>query len=160
MFIRSERLILDHLKSSDVESFFEITHNPQVKKYVRYAYSETLCDAKKTLHTYTKYDDVNDYSVAIRANINTECYEKAELIGVLLFNRIGVCYEVCYFVKESMQSKGYCTEALKLFIQYLRNNDLYLKLFFEVAKSNAPSRKVLENLGFVTGDEQDFFYQV
>lgn len=58
------------------------------------------------------------------------------------------------WIKLSAQGNGYGREAVEAFMEWLKENIQYEYIVYPVAKVNGPSRKLIEGLGGIVGEEK------
>ena len=79
-------------------------------------------------------------------------------LGYVQLVKIEEGWEIGYHIAKQYTMQGYATEALKLFLEYLKDNNI--KEVYGVALSaNKASRRVLEKCGFTTFYEGEGLYQ-
>ena len=69
-------------------------------------------------------------------------------IGYVQLVKIDEGYEVGYHIAKKYTGKGYATEAVKLFIEYLKDNTDLKEIYGVALAANKASRRVLEKCGF------------
>ena len=135
--LETERLLIDAIRESDREDYFRcISHDRKVLETFICRYAETLDD-----FDFSSYLN-NDGLLAVRMR------ENGRLIGILVFFDVkdGSC-EIGYGFGSEYWNRGYATEAVGRFIDYL----LYEKGLRSVCASfftgNEASRRVMEKCG-------------
>ena len=135
--METKRLILDPIRETDRDDYFHnISHNKKVLKTFICRYAET--PEEVDLSAYA----ANPAMFAIRLK------DTGRLIGVILYfdEKDGAC-EIGYGIGSDYWNRGYGTEAVKRFLEYLFEE----KGFFAVSASffpeNGASRRVMEKCG-------------
>ena len=135
--METERLIIDMIRETDKADYFlNISHNKKVLETFICRYAETLED-----FDFSAYPGRNDV-FAIRLK------ETGRLIGILsLFDvKDGAC-EIGYGIGSAYWNRGYTTEAVGCFLEYLfreRGMQTVCASFFP---GNDASRRVMEKCG-------------
>ena len=84
--------------------------------------------------------------------------ERSEPIGLMILHEGGTIeapdLRLGYLMRESSWGRGYATELLRGFVGWARTSD-YHRIVAGVARSNAPSIRVLEKSGFVPMPDHD-----
>lgn len=160
--METERLIIDHLRATDkVDYFNNISHDKKVLETFVCTYAETLDDFD--FEKYVGRDDI----FAIRLK------ESEKLIGIILSfdeEEEGSC-EIGYGIGSAYWGKGYGTEAVREFIEYLFREKLMNKIYASFFTGNDASKHVMEKCGMVydhfnekefeyLGEEKDLTYYV
>jgi ribosomal-protein-alanine N-acetyltransferase len=148
--METERLILDRVKETDKEDYFNnISHDQKVLETFVCRYAESL--ESFDFSTYLGRDDL----FAIRLK------ETGKLIGIILYfdETDGVC-EIGYGIGSQHWGKGYATEAVARFLTYLfdeRNMKTVTASYFT---GNDASRRVMEKCGmtYARFSPQEFEY--
>lgn len=116
---------------------------------------DSLEETKEVVnHIIASYDSVDGpfiYAV-IRKKDNAN-------IGYVQLVKIEEGWEIGYHIAKIYTGHGYATEAVKLFLDYIRNN-MDIKQVYGIALfDNKASRRVLEKCGFKLIYEGDGIYQ-
>ena len=135
--METPRLIIDRLKKEDKKDYF---HN--------------ISNDKKVLETFicTYQEDIDSFDFdpylekdsifAIRLKQNNK------LIGILTKYLVnGKTVEIGYGIGSSYWNKGYTTEAVKEFIQYLFKQEGFNKVYASCFINNPASKRVMEKVG-------------
>ena len=69
-------------------------------------------------------------------------------IGYVQLVKIDDGWEIGYHIAKEYTRCGYATEAVNLFLQYLKNNTNLKEIYGVALASNKASRRVLEKCGF------------
>lgn len=135
--METDRLIIDTVKETDKEDYFtNISHDKKVLETFICRYAETLEDF-----------DFSDYSgredlFAIRLK------ENGRLIGILsLFDEKDGSCEIGYGIGSAYWGRGYATEAVKRFIDYLFEEKDVHTVRSSCFIGNGASRRVMEKCG-------------
>ncbi len=70
-------------------------------------------------------------------------------IGQIMFAPLGKHYVIGYRMLPSERNKGYCTEAVRIIVDYLFLTRDIVRIQAETNPLNLPSQKVLEKAGFM-----------
>ena len=80
-------------------------------------------------------------------------------LGYIQLVKIDLGWEIGYHIAKQYTSQGYATEAVKLFLDYLKDNSDYKKIYGVALSDNMASRRVLEKCDFKLFFEGIDFYQ-
>ena len=143
MNLVTERLIIRELKMSDLDRFDPLANSDFVLKY--------LCMYKMDREGSRQYlqqmiEKQKDFAVALK--------DTDELIGKIHIDEDHLRYDVnsvdlAYWLGEEYTRKGYMTEALSAFIDYLFEERKYDAITAQSLAPNTASRALLSKLGFV-----------
>ena len=143
--IETDRLLLRRFSfEDDKEIFNKWANDPEVTKYLTWNPHTSIDQTKYILNMWIKeYEKPNTYRFAITLK------ETEELIGAIdVVGYINGCPEIGYCLSRKHWNKGYMTEALKAFINYLHNKG-YKEIVIEADERNIGSNRVIEKCGFV-----------
>ncbi len=159
--METERLILDPIRESDKEDYFIcISHDKKVLETFICPYAETPEDLD-----FSSYPGRSDL-FAIRLK------ETGRLIGILsLFNEKDGACEIGYGIGSRYWGRGYTTEAVKRFLEYLFDERGCRRVYASCFSGNDASRRVMEKCGMTydhfsekelryLGLERDLIYYV
>ena len=135
--METKRLILDPVRETDKEDYFiNISHDKRVLETFICRYAETLED-----FDFSSYPG-NPRIWAIRPK------ETGRLIGILtLFDVAETSCEIGYGVGSGHWGKGYTTEAVGRFLEYLFFERGFQKVYASYFTGNEASRRVMEKCG-------------
>lgn len=135
--LETERLVIDRLQERDREDYFtNISHDKKVLKTFICRYAESLDD-----FDFAPYL-ANESIFAIRQK------ESGRLIGIILsFDEQDGSCEVGYGIGSSFWNRGYATEALRAFLQFLLCEKGFEKVYASHFPENTASRRVMEKCG-------------
>ncbi len=130
-------MIIDPIRETDQEDYFlNISHDKKVLESFICRYAETLEE-----FDFSAYPGRRDLS-AIRLK------ETGRLIGILsLFDeRDGAC-EIGYGIGSRFWNRGYATEAVRRFLEYLFREKGMRTVYASFFTGNDASRRVMEKCG-------------
>ncbi len=135
--METERLIIDRLTSDDREDYFyNISHDKKVLETFICNYAESLDG-----FDISKYIE-NDALFAIRLK------ETGRLIGIILyFDETADSCEIGYGIGSEFWNRGYVTEAVRRFIDFLFKEKGFSTVFASYFTGNEASRRVMEKSG-------------
>lgn len=135
----SQRLILRSFTLADSEAYFEMTQDPDIRKYVPNSYGDTLEETQNLIKDYIKGDCVRDFYLVLE--------EKSthELIGAIIATTCPFYSQIdmCIMSRADCRRKGYIIEALYAFISTLPK---HTKLNFLIEKDNENSLSTVSKL--------------
>ena len=116
---------------------------------------ETLEDAKEVVDQLISCYDTEE-GPFVYAVIRNNDYAN---IGYVQLIQIEEGWEIGYHIAKKYTGNGYATEAVKLFLNYLRDNTDVKDLYGIALADNKASRRVLEKCGFILFFEGSGQYQ-
>ncbi len=135
--IETERLMIDRIGENDREDYFyNISHDKKVLETFVCRYAESLAE-----FDFSNYPGREDL-FAIRLK------ETGKLIGIILYfdESDGTC-EIGYGVGSAHWRKGYATEAVKRFLDWLFDEKGMKTVCASYFTGNDASRRVMEKCG-------------
>ena len=135
--METERLILDSIKESDKEDYFiNISHDKKVLETFICRYAETMEE-----FDFSSYPGRQDL-FAIRLK------ETGRLIGIIscFDEKDGSC-EIGYGIGSGYWNRGYATEAVHRFLDYLFREKRLKTVYASIFTGNDASRRVMEKCG-------------
>ena len=135
--METERLILDPIKESDKEDyFFNISHDKRVLETFICRYAETM-----EAFDFSSYPGRRDL-FAIRLK------ETGRLIGIInSFDETADSCEIGYGIGSGYWNRGYATEAVHRFLEYLFREKGMQTVYASFFAGNDASRRVMEKCG-------------
>ncbi len=145
VFLEGENIYLRPIDLDDLEIFYKMINNPNVRKFLTIRYPISKIEEKETLEKMIK--DENSVALSIIHKENDKLIGNISLFNI---NKIHRNAEIGIFIGELKEtSKGYGTEAMRVLIDYgfnmlnLHRIDLYVFDF------NERAIKAYKKLGFV-----------
>ena len=135
--MKTERLIIDQIKETDKENcFINISHDKKVLETFICRYADSL--EKFDFSSYPGRQDL----FAIRLK------ETGRLIGIILyFDEKEDSCEIGYGIGSAFWNKGYATEAVRRFQEYLFREKGMQTVYASFFTGNDASRRVMEKCG-------------
>jgi len=155
--LETERLLLRRTKMSDLEEFFYIQLNPNLRRYLGSTKLGSNLEKEKKYFNEEKYNDLNYYRWTIVKK------EDGKILGTIYLNMHDEKARVAgidYWIREDEWSQGYITEASKCILDFaFQKLDLY-RIESSGAKDNPGTWKVMEKIGlkYEGTRKQAFFY--
>lgn len=141
MIILTERLRLRPFCGGDVDAFYKIVQDEQIKKFLPGVYAKTKKEAKEIIGIYKKGDFENDYYLAI------EDKRTKTFIGAIIATRLTKSdIETSYFLRDEFRGKGLMNEALTAFSKRFVKISSGRRLIFAVNRENQASLDVMDNV--------------
>ena len=135
--METERLILDRIRETDRQDYFDnISHDKKVLETFICKYAET--PEEVDLASYT----TNESLFAVRLK------ETGRLIGIILSfdEKDGAC-EIGYGIGSGYWNRGYVTEAVSRFLEYLFDEKGFRSVCASFFTGNETSCRVMEKCG-------------
>ena len=135
--METERLIIDQIKETDKEDYFiNISHDKKVLDTFICRYADSLEE-----FDFSSYPGRQDL-FAIRLK------ETGRLIGIILyFDEKEDSCEIGYGIGSAFWNKGYATEAVRRFQEYLFREKGMQTVYASFFTGNDASRRVMEKCG-------------
>ena len=139
MVINTNRLILRPFKVEDATSFFEITQDEAIKKFVPYASPKSISEAKQDIITYYSNGDfIHDFYLIIELKSNKE------IIGSLIVTQnLEKEFDMSLVISKKHRCNGYMAETIQAFIKSMPSNS---HLIFLVNENNQASLNLMKRL--------------
>ena len=150
--IETDRLILRNFTYDDKNEFYSITRD--IKLY------ETL--PEDHMYSMDEISEIIDWFISQYNNNSIKNIPKFPLAIILkegnkLIGNIGIGQysddkskmEIFYFINSEFWNNGYVSEAVDVFLKYVKENDLVTSLIGAVVPNNIASIKILLKNGFV-----------
>ena len=163
MFIKKDKSIIVEnnvmeIRLMDTSMFYDVWQNSldeNNRTYVPDEVFETLEDATEVVNQIIESYE-NDDGPFIFAVIRKQ--DNAN-IGYVQLVKIEEGWEIGYHIAMKYTGNGYATEAVKLFIKYLKDNSDIKEIYGVALAENKASRRVLQKCGFELIYEGDGLYQ-
>ncbi|MEK4043284.1 GNAT family protein [Paenibacillus sp. FSL H8-0048] len=144
--LRTERLVLRQMSTTDSASLFAIWSDPEVTRFMNISNFTDECQAVEMIELLDKLAGENQ---AIRYSI-TEA-ESGRIIGSCGYNMLdydNAKTEIGYDLSREYWGKGYAPEALRALIDYAFDTLGFNRIEAKVEPANINSIKVLQKLNF------------
>ena len=151
----SQRLSLVFIDESMTYDIWQNSLDNNNRKYVPDEVFETLEETSLIVNQIIKNYQSKESPLVFAIFIN----ETKQNIGYVQLVEIPIGYEIGYHINEKFTNKGYATEAVNLFIDYLKDNTDLDKVYGIALAINKASRRVLEKTGFTLFFEGLDLYQ-
>ena len=143
MRIETERIIITKFDLSMAESVHRNSLDEDNRRFVPDEVFETVEDARETIEflmsAYESEEGPFVYPILLKNGTN---------IGYVQLVPIEEGFEVGYHIRKEYTKKGYATEALKAFLEYMMPQKSIDEVYGICVSENAASKKVLEKCGF------------
>ena len=152
---RSDRLTI---KTMDTSMYYDVWRNSldlDNKRFVPDEVFNTLEEASDVVNSIIECYESEDgpYVYAVIRN------EDKTNIGYVQLVKMEEGWEIGYHIAKRYTGNGYATEAVKLFLDYLKTNTKIDKVYGVALADNKASRKVLNKCGFELYFEGKDLYQ-
>jgi ribosomal-protein-alanine N-acetyltransferase len=151
VFIKTDRLILRNFTHKDKNDFYSITRDQKLY--------ETL--PEDHMYSFDEISEIIDWFIYQYDNNTLGNIPKFPLAIILkennkLIGNVGIGHysldkskmEIFYFVNSNFWNKGYVSEAIDIFLKYIKKNKLVTSLIGTVVPKNIASAKILIKNGF------------
>ena len=176
--METKRILLRPWQDSDAETLFKYASDPDVGPRAGWPPHKSVEESLEIIHTVFN-KDTTTWAIVLKETgqpmelreQSDACIDSAEsrerkteghVIGAMGYGASCDCKLptrdgepiVGYWVAKPYWNKGYCTEALQLMLDYIRNNTSLTSLLCGHFVDNPASGRVMEKCGFVpTGEE-------
>ena len=155
IIIENNRLDIKRMDESMYYDIYRNSLDEDNRKYVPDEVFESLEEAKEVVDQIIKNYDSKD-GPFVYAIIRKD--DKAN-IGYVQLVKIDDGWEIGYHIAKEYTRCGYATEAVNLFLEYLKNNTDLKEIYGIALADNKASRRVLEKCGFKLIFEGSGMYQ-
>lgn len=140
MIIYTANLTIRKFKAGDEEEFYSLAHEEAVKEYVRYAYCKNLAQAKESVDDYIQGNCRDDFYLAVE--------KEGKMVGCIIAIRIKkTILDVSVLMGEKFRGQGIMKEAMKGFIEWLKENTKYCNLSIAIKQTNKSSLRLASKIG-------------
>ena len=155
VLVSNEQLLIVKMIPSMSVDVFNNSQDEDNREFVPDEVFETLEEASEVVDSIIQSYDSKDgpfvYAI-IRRNDNAN-------IGYVQLVKIEEGWEIGYHIAKIYTKRGYATNAVNLFLKYLRNNKDLQEVYGVALATNKASRRVLEKCGFELFFEGEGMYQ-
>ena len=153
--IDGERISLTHFDESMLYDVWRNSLDSDNRKYVPDEVFESIEETneviKQIIKNYTSEDGPFVYAV-IRKDDGAN-------LGYVQLVKIDLGWEIGYHIPEEYTGQGYATEAVNMFLEYIKKTTSLKEIYGVALADNLASRRVLEKCGFKLFFEGDGLYQ-
>ena len=155
ILIESDRLSIARMNQSMYYDVFRNSQDEDNRKFVPDEVFDTLEDASNVVDFIIQSYE-SEKGPFIYAVIRKEDHAN---IGYVQLVKIEDGWEIGYHIAKIYTGHGYATEAVKLFLEYLKKSTDLKEIIGIALASNKASRRVLEKAGFTLTFEGTGIYQ-
>lgn len=150
--LQSERIFLRPWEDGDASRLFELASDPDIGRRAGWKPHESAEESLSIIQNVFRNDST--WAIVLK--------ESGDVIGAMGYGpscdcglpAVGDEPTVGYWVGKPYWNQGYCTEALKLMLDYMREQDQCKSVISGHFVDNPASGRVMEKCGFVaTGEE-------
>lgn len=145
MKLKSANIYLRNLTPLDASSLFDWENNPENWEVSNTEKLFTREEIEEFVHQPQDIHLNQQLRFMICKNNNNKSIGCIDLFEYELEKSVGVGILIA---EKAYRNKGYATEALKLLIDYCRNELKVANIFCNIFKTNTPSIRLFENGGF------------
>lgn len=145
--METQRILLRHWQESDAAILFRHASDPDVGPRAGWSAHKSVAESRKIIQTVFN----NDTTWAI---VLKDINEPIGCIGYYTHQTSNIpigkndC-EVGYWIGKSFWNQGFCTEALKLMLDYCLNKKHFENIWADHFIGNPASGRVMEKCGFI-----------
>ena len=150
--IETDRLILRNFTYEDKNEFYSITRDTKLYETLPEDHMYSMNEISEIIDWFISQYDNNSLKNIPKFPLAIILKESNKLIG-----NIGIGHysndkskmEIFYFINSEYWNKGYVSEAVDVFLKYVKENNLATSLIGAVVPNNTASIKILLKNGFV-----------
>jgi ribosomal-protein-alanine N-acetyltransferase len=151
--ITNEVVTIREINENDTIDLFELFSNPEVVKYLGITQMKNQDVVLEFIHKIIKdYQNKLLYYLAIELNSN---HKLVGYIGLSRFDLTDKTCQVVYALNEDFWHQGITVQALKLFVQYLKNEENKELIICTHIDENINSGKIMVKAGFIRNQDYD-----
>jgi RimJ/RimL family protein N-acetyltransferase len=157
--LRTQRLILRHAGTGDVEALWPYLSNPETCRYMSWQAHQTKADTRAFLERIEE-DCRQGRSFTWTLDFNGKLIGIVSLIAILRSHRALLYHraELAYWLGKEFRGRGLMTEACREIIDFAFGTLGIHRLVVGHFAVNRDSKHLIERLGFhYIGDERDAF---
>jgi len=143
MRLETERLFITEFDLSMAESVHKNSLDEDNRRFVPDEVFETVEDAKETIEFL-----MSCYGAGEGPLVCPVLLKDSTNIGYVQLVPLKASFEVGYHIAKEYTGKGYATEALKSFLEYVKSEKGLEKVYGICLSENVASKRVLEKCGF------------
>lgn len=142
--VETERLILCPFSIEDLEEYFQIVDDPDIRKYVSSASKDSIDELKELIKCYSEGNFRDDFYFEIREKNTNKIVD-----SIIAVRPDSTTLNVSYLIGSKYRGNGYMTEALLGFIRYIYNDvsKIYHSLNLWIKNENIVSQRVVQKCG-------------
>ena len=142
--IKNEHITITHMDESMIDDVWQNSLDEDNRRFVPDEVFETREDAKDVVEFIISQYQLNEYPLIYAIIRNSD---NANL-GYVQLVQIDEGIEIGYHIAKKYTGNGYATEAVKLFLNYLKDNTDIKEIYGVALSANKASAKVLAKCGF------------
>ena len=147
----TDRLIAQKLNMNDTEFLFKYSQEEITKKELPDEVFESINKTKETIEYL-----IGNYNKKYPLVYGIILKIKDIIIGHISLSEINKGIEIGYAIAMDCQKKGYTSEIIMPFMNWIKNNLEINKIYGITKKENITSWKILEKNGFILENEGIF----
>lgn len=141
MMVKTERLILRDVTIDDSKDIFEYMGNIENTKYMYFGSYKDELEVKKFIETYLYNEDLKAHMFVVELD--------GKVIGDVSIYDEEEYAELAWVFNKEFHNKGYAYEAVKKYIDYLKENYDYKFYIARADIRNNPSIKLMKKLNMI-----------
>ena len=145
VLIQNERISIVNMNLDMAEDVWQNSLDEDNRRFVPDEVFETLEDAKEVINWIIGNYEIKENAL-IYAVIRNE--DNANL-GYVQLVKIEEGWEIGYHIAKKYTGQGYATEAVNLFLDYVKQKGLTKEVYGVALSENKASLRVLEKCGFI-----------
>jgi RimJ/RimL family protein N-acetyltransferase len=146
VFLETDRLILRNFTNEDKNEFYSITRDPEIYETLPEDHMYSMDEISEIIDWFVYQYDNNRLDDIPKFPLGKILKDEQKMIG-----NIGIGHysydkskmEIFYFINSKYWNKRYASEAVEIFLKYVKDNKLVSSLIGAVVPQNTASSKIL-----------------
>ena len=145
--LTTDRLVLSHISTSDVQLIFDIFTDPVCIRFIGDRGVRSLDDAKSYIaERFVGHYEKHGYGMYKVSLDGNDCPKGIGICGLIKRDEVGPP-DIGFAFLTDYRGGGYCTEAAKAVLSYENQHHTLPEILAYTDPENTASQKVLEKLG-------------
>jgi len=152
IFLETNRLILRNFTNEDKNEFFEITRDPLIYETLPEDHMYSKNEISEIIDWFIHLYSMNSLGNIPKFPLAIILKNEQKLIGDIGIGQYSMDkskMEIFYFINSKYWNKKYMTEALDVFLKYVKDHKLVFSLIGTVVPKNIASSNLLIKNGFI-----------
>ena len=140
MIIQTNRLVLRAFKKEDIDWYFDLICQDELRQRLPNLFQRTKAMAKEDIDLFINGDFKNDFYYVITDKTNN-------VLGIIIAVRLtGMIVEISYYLYPEYRHKGYMHETLEEMFKNIRTINIRYSFLLIIKKDNISSLNVAKQL--------------
>ena len=152
ILLETNRLILRNFNNEDKNEFFKITRDPLIYETLPEDHMYSKNEISEIIDWFIHQYNMNSLGNILKFPLAIILKNEQILIGDIGIGQYSMDkskMEILYFINSKYWNKKYMTEALDVFLKYVKDHKLVSSLIGTIVPKNIASSKLLIKNGFI-----------